>query len=87
MAWNPTAVDIQIVIDPIPLGKWRPYVAIDCRNGDGRWVCWQVYKCTTAYCADPNPTGHVCATDGAVDGGYGVPMCYGVFNGYPSPLD
>ncbi|AOG03375.1 Ig domain-containing protein [Bosea sp. RAC05] len=73
-------VAFQIVIDPVPVGKWNPYQAISCRNGDGRWACVQVYRCTTGYCADADPSGHICATDGATNGGPGVPMCYGVFS-------
>lgn len=71
-------VQVRIVVDPTPVGTWVPDRMLNCVNGDGRFACLQGYSCSTTLCTSPNPSGHVCTTDGAWSNG-AMPQCYGVF--------
>ena len=73
------SVPLRIVVDPVPIGKWVPDRMLSCVNGDGRYACLQHYSCSTALCTTPDPSGHVCTTDGAVNGQGTMPQCYGTF--------
>lgn len=73
-----TAVPVRIVVDPIPVGTWVADQMLNCVNGDGRFACIQGYSCTTSLCTAPNPSGHVCTTDGYLSGG-AMPQCMGNF--------
>lgn len=71
-------VQVRIVVDPTPLGTWVPDRMVNCVNGDGRFACLQYYSCSTSLCTSPNPSGHVCTTDGYMSNG-AMPQCYGNF--------